>query len=96
VYDRPHLVEVRAEGIGSLEAAPDLFPEGRVEFQVHTWATFRGVAVNVPLNADDPIAYSEGRVRALLPHYAFTPPVLREATCDAGVVRAVEVLFAPT
>ncbi len=88
-------VEVWANGSGSVEAAPDLFPDGQVEFQVHTWATFRGVAVNVPLNAGDPVAYSGARVRALLPQYAFSPPVLRKTNDDAGVVRAVEVLFAP-
>ena len=88
-------VEVWAGGSGSVEAATDLFPEGQVEFQIHTWAGFRGVAINVPLNANEPIPYSEARIRALLPQYAFSAPVVRKTNDDAGVVRAVEVLFAP-
>jgi hypothetical protein len=88
-------VEVWARGSGSVEAAQDLFPHGQVGFQVHTWVSFCGVAINVPLNASDPIPYSAAQVRALLPQYAFSPPVLRTTNDEAGVVRAVEVLFAP-
>lgn len=32
-------VEIWANGSGGVEAAPDLFPDGQVEFQIHTWAT---------------------------------------------------------
>jgi hypothetical protein len=92
---RGRQVEVWVKGSGSVKAAPDLFPGGQVEFQIHTWVTFRGVTINVPLNAGHPVAYSEARVRALLPQYAFSPPVLRKTNNDAGAVRAVEVLFAP-
>jgi hypothetical protein len=88
-------VEVWVGGSGSVEAAPDLFPEGMVEFQIHTWATFRGVAINIPLNATDPVPYSEAKIKTLLPHYAFSPPVLRKTNDDTGVLRGVEVLFAP-
>jgi len=88
-------VEVWADGFGSVEAAPDLFLADQVEFQIHTWATFRGVAINVPLNASDAIAYSETRIRALLPRYVYSTPVLRKTDDDAGIVCAAEVLFTP-
>ena len=88
-------VEVWANGCGSVEAAPDLLPEGEVEFRIHTWASFRGVAVNVPLNASDAMRCAEARIRKLLPHYAFAKALLRKTSDESGVVRAVEVLFAP-
>lgn len=33
-------LEVWADGRGAVEAAPDLFPEGEVEFHIHTWSVF--------------------------------------------------------
>jgi hypothetical protein len=88
-------IEVFADGQGSVEAAPDIFPEGEVEFQIRTWVTFRGVAINVPLNTSDPLSYSTAHIKAFLPRYVFLPPVLRQTRDDGGVVRAVEVLFSP-
>jgi hypothetical protein len=88
-------IEVFAEGRGCAEGASDIFHDQEVEFRIEEWVRFRGVAVNVPLNATDPIGYSESRVRALLPGYAFSAPVLRRSSDDAGTVRAVEILFSP-
>jgi hypothetical protein len=88
-------IEIWAEGQGRVEAAADVFPNEEVDFQIHTWADFRGVAVNVPLNAGDPDAYAESRIRALLPRYAFTAPQLRRTSDSDRVIRAVEVLFGP-
>lgn len=88
-------IEVFAEGQGMVEAAPDIFPCGKVQFQIHTWAVFSGVAVNVPLNASDPVSYAAARIRALLPQYAFSPPRLRRTSDEGGTVRAAEVLFGP-
>jgi hypothetical protein len=88
-------VEVWANGRGAVEAAPNLFPDGEVEFKIHTWVSFRGFAVNVPLNVADPMMYAEARIRALLPRYAFSLPVLRKTSDDGGTVHAIEVLFAP-
>lgn len=89
-------LEIWATGSGSVEAATEIFPEGVVEFQVHTWVSFRGVAINVPLNVADPVLYSESRIRAWLPQYQFLPPQLRRTSDNTGVVRAVEVLLSPT
>lgn len=88
-------IEVFADGQGSIEAAPDVFPEAEVAFQIRTWVTFRGVAVNVPLNATDPLAYSTARIKALLPQYEFVPPIVRQTKDKDDSVRAVEVLFSP-
>jgi hypothetical protein len=88
-------IEVVAEGQGCVEAASDIFPEGNVEFCIRTWAMFCGVAINVPLNATDPVGYSTAKIKTLLPQYVFSPPILRRTNDEAGAVRAVEVLFAP-
>jgi len=88
-------IEVFAEGRGCVEAAPDVFPEGEVGFQIQTWATFRGIGVNVPLNAGDPLGYSVAKIKALLPRYCCSPPILKRTNDDSGTLCAVEVLFSP-
>ncbi|HEY1171775.1 MAG TPA: hypothetical protein VGH19_10420 [Verrucomicrobiae bacterium] len=88
-------LEVFAEGRASVEAAPDIFPDGEVEFHIHAWAKFSGVAIHVPLNAADPIDYATAKIKTILPRYAFVAPVLRRTSDDKGLVRAVEVLFKP-
>ena len=88
-------IEVFAEGHGAAEAAADIFPSGEISFRIQTLAVFRGVGVNVPLNATDPLEYSTVRVKALLPHYSFVPAVLRKTSDEDGTLRAVEVLFGP-
>lgn len=88
-------IEVWAEGCGRVEAAPDVFPDGQVEFQIQTWVNFNGVAVNVPLNASDPLAYSKARIKALLEKPDLDSPNLRRTCDESGELRAVEVLFEP-
>ena len=88
-------IEVFADGRGSVEAEPDIFPEGEVAFQIQTWVTFRGVAINVPLNVSDPLSYSTSRIKSLLPRYAFLPPIFRQTRDNGGVIRVVEALFSP-
>jgi hypothetical protein len=88
-------IEVWADGCGCVEAAPDFFPDGQVEFQIQTWVNFNGVSVNVPLSAGDPIAYSKTRIKALLEKHDLDTAKVRR-TCDAsGELLAVEVLFQP-
>ena len=40
-------IEVFAEGRGCIEAAQDIFPDGQAAFQIHAWAAFGGVGINV-------------------------------------------------
>jgi hypothetical protein len=88
-------MEVWAEGRGCVEAVPDVFPDGRVEFQIQTWVNFNGVAVNVPLDASDPLAHSKARMKALLGKPELDSPKLRRTRDESGELRAIEVLFEP-
>lgn len=88
-------IEVFAEGRACVEAEPDIFPEGEVGFQIDTLVTFTGVSINVPLNAADPLSYSTTRIKALLPHFAFSPPILRQTKDESGQILAIEALFRP-
>jgi len=88
-------IEVWANGQGCVEHAPGHFPDGTTEFQIQTWVEFRGVGVNIPLNAGNPIAYAESKVRTMLPTYEFARPVLRQTNDTDAKALAIEVLFGP-
>jgi len=89
-------IEIWVEGRGRVEAEPELFPDGEVSFQIHSWICFRGIGFNVPLNAGDPWEYAAARARALLPRYSFRTPEYRETADENGVVRAREILLPPS
>jgi hypothetical protein len=88
-------IEITATGFGLTESMPDLFPAGRVGFQIQTSVRFTGIGVLVPLNATDPIAYSLAKVRTGLPKYQFADPQIRETKDTNGKLLVVEALFPP-
>jgi hypothetical protein len=88
-------IELTARGRASVEAFDETFPSGQVDFRVETRVDFRGLAVNVPLNVSEPLSWSETRVKALVPIFEYSKPILRETKNDLGVVLAKEVLFPP-
>jgi hypothetical protein len=88
-------IEVFADGVGGAESIPDLFPDSKVSFSVHTWARFLGVSINVPVNAGDFSAYAHKQLRSLLPGFAYGEPAIRRAVNEAGDLRGVEVFYTP-
>lgn len=88
-------LEVFAEGVGLVESAPEFFVGAEVSFSIQTWAQFLGVSVHVPVNAPNATAYAQNKLRCLLPGYAHSEPTIRRGVDDSGLLRGVEVFYAP-
>lgn len=92
---RGNEIEVSAEGVGLVESAPDLFGHSETGFSIRTSARFRGVSINVPVNAANFTDYAQETLRTLLPAYEHGQPIVRHGT-DGETLRGVEVFYPPS
>lgn len=92
---RPGEIEVTADGVGCVESLADWFPDCEVGFSIHTWARFLGVSIDVPVNANNPIAYAHKQIKNLLPGFIHGETTIRRVADESGILKGVEVFYAP-
>ena len=78
-----------------MEAVPDLFPEGAVDFAFEGPLRFKGISLLLPKDVGDPVDYAKERLGILAPSYIYSDLKIRKTALDEASPQTIEILAPP-